>query len=204
MPIRRLRSSLVLAVAFAACGGPSGDEAASMPVDTLIKPMVREPLTESDLAGLTLAELALELPWTANRIVRDAAPGAPPTSVRSAEVGGHEGYDRVTFRFGDADPMPGYEISFVAAGATLPCGEQKVEVSAERSLVVTFRPARAGGDGETWVPVRTGSTGASRMSRAGVACDAGGVVLWVTDLARGDQVRVLELRNPGRIAIDVR
>lgn len=203
-PVRHFRSSLLLlTVAVAACGGSSGD-AASMPVDSLIKPVEREPLTEMDLAGLTLAELVLELPWTANKVVRDAAPGAPPSSIRGADVSGGERFDRVTFLLGEGGPVPGYEISIAAAGASVSCGEQPLPLTAERSLVVTFRPAGTAGEDGARVPVRMADTGASRMSRAGVACDTGDTVVWVAELAQGDQVRVLELREPGRIAVDVR
>ena len=204
-PVRTFRSSLlVLAVALAACGGREGEQAASMPGDTLIKPLEREPLTEADLAGLTLAELVLELPWTTNQVARGAAPGAPPSSVRGADVTGNPGFDRVTFLLDDAQPVPGYEIALSAAGTPTPCGSGGYELTAARSLVVSFRPARLAADGGTASPVGIRGTEASRMARAGVACDAGDAVVWVAELSQGDQVRVLELRGPSRIAVDVR
>ena len=76
--MRRVRfSTLVLVATLAACGGSGEADSASLPVDTLIKPMEREPLTEVDLGGLTLAELALELPWTTNTVGRSPVEGAP-------------------------------------------------------------------------------------------------------------------------------
>jgi hypothetical protein len=204
-PVRSLRSSLlVFAAALAACGGPQGEGAASTPGDTLIKPMEREPLTEADLAGLTLAELALELPWTTNQVARDAAQGAPTSSIRGADVTGHAGFDRVTFLLDDAQPVPGYQIAISAAGTATPCGSGGYELTAARSLVVSFRPARLAADGGTGSPVGIRGTEASRMGRAGIACDAGDAVVWVAELSQGDQVRILELRGPSRIAVDVR
>ncbi|HSW28840.1 MAG TPA: hypothetical protein VLH75_05005 [Longimicrobiales bacterium] len=203
--MRPVRSSLLLvAVALAACGGSREADTASMPVDTLIKPMEREPLTEADLAGFTLAELVLELPWTTNQVGRAAAGGAPASSIRGAEVGGHEGFDRVVFLLDDDEPVPGYDIAIAAAGASLPCGEGGYELTAARSLVVSFRPARLAPDDVTGSPAGIRSTGASRMARAGVACDTGDAVVWVAELPQGDQMRVLELRDPSRIAVDVR
>ncbi len=197
-------SLLIVAVALAACGGSREADTASMPVDTLIKPMEREPLTESDLAGFTLAELILELPWTTNQVGRAAAEGVPASSIRGAEVGGHGGFDRVTFLLDDAEPVPGYDIAIAAAGTPTLCGDGGYELTAARSLVVSFRPARLAADGVTGSPAGMRGTGASRMARAGVACDIGGAVVWVAELSQGDQVRVLELRGPSRIAVDIR
>lgn len=204
-PVRTARTGLLLvAVAVAACGGSSEGDSASMPVDTLIKTLEREPLTEADLAGIALTELSLELPWTQNKVVRDAVPGAPAASIKGADVVGHETFDRVTFLLDGSLPVPGYEITLAAAGSAAACGGESLELTAERTLVVTFASARASSERETWLPVRMDNTTASRMTRAGVACDDGTTVVWVAELAQGDEVRVLELREPSRIAIDVR
>lgn len=202
LPVRS--SLLFVLVTLAACGGSRDADTASMPVDTLIKPMEREPLTEADLTGFTLAELALELPWTTNQVGRAAAEGAPASSVRSAEVGGHEGFDRVTFLLDDAEPIPGYDIAIAPAGTPTLCSDGGYELTAARSLVVSFRPARLAPDDATGSPSGIRGTGASRMVRAGVACDTGDAVVWVAELSEGNQMRVLELRGPSRIAVDVR
>ena len=202
-----LRLSLLTVTALlVACGGDGGPngELAAMPQDTFIKPIVREPLGDADMAGLTMTELALELPWTRNKVSRDPAAGAPAASLRSAEMAGHEGFDRVTFTTDDALPATGYEIRIAEAGATAACGSESHELAAPRTLVVTFHPARAGDGSETWIAPGVRNTSATRMGRAGLLCDGGDTVVWVAELEQGDQVRVLELRDPGRIAVDVR
>jgi hypothetical protein len=196
-------SLLVLVATLAACGGSGETESASLPVDTLIKPMEREPLTEVDLAGVTLAELALELPWTTNTVGRSPADGAPASTVQAAEVTGHEGFDRVTFLLDDAQPLPGYDIAVLPAGAATPC-EAGYQLTAAHNLVVAFRPARSGVESDVRLPLGPHRTGASRMTRAGVACEAGETLVWVAELAQEAQVRILELRGPSRIAVDVR
>lgn len=202
--MRRTRSSLLLLVAtLAACGGSGDADSASLPADTLIKPMEREPLTEVDLAGVTLAELALELPWTTNTVVRSPAEGAPAGIIQAAEVAGHEGFDRVTFLLDDAQPLPGYDIAVLPAGAATPC-EAGFQLTAAQNLVVAFRPAQSGTESDVRLPLGPHRTGASRMSRAGVACEAGETLVWVAELAQEAQVRILELRSPSRIAVDVR
>jgi hypothetical protein len=79
-----------------------------------------------------------------------------------------------------------------------------VQLTTEKNLVVTFASARASSGGEIWLPVRMANAAASRMTRAGVACDDGTTVVWVAELAQGGEVRVLELREPSRVAVDVR
>lgn len=193
-------------VLLAACGGDGSrsEPSAEMPQDTFIRPIEREPLSEADLAGMALSELSLELPWTRNTIARDPVPGAEASHVRDAQVTGHEGFDRVVFSLDDTLPPPGYRIHVAESGDTLECGGRAEELKAPRTLVVTFTSARAGADGERWVPLRIGPTGASRMARAGAACDEGGTVAWIAELTQVDQIRVLELRGPSRIAVDVR
>lgn len=197
-------STLVLVATLAACGGSGEADSASLPVDTLIKPMEREPLTDVDLGGLTLAELALELPWTTNTVGRSPMEGAPASTVQAAEVTGHEGFDRVTFLLDDAQLLPGYDIAVLPAGAPTPCGEGGFQLTAAHNLVVTFRPARSGVESDVRLPLGPHRTGAPRMTRAGVACEAGDALVWVAELAQGDLVRVLELRDPNRLAVDVR
>lgn len=190
---------------LAACGGgESGGAPDEMAQDTLIKPMERVPLTEADLGGIDVASLALELPWSANKVTRDAAAGAPASNLRSAGVEGHDGYDRVTFTLDDALPVTGYHLAFAEAGDTVACGAERHTLEAPRTLVVTFSPARAGADGERWITTGVARTGATRMARAGVLCDDGTTVVWTAELERGEEARVLELREPGRVVVDVR
>lgn len=195
----------VLALA-AACGGEGSrpEAATDLPQDTFIRPVEREPLTEADLAGMSMSELAVELPWTRNIMGRDPVPGAQPAHVLGAQVAAHERFDRVVFLLDDTLPPPGYQIYLAEAGASLACGGRTEELKAPRTLVVTFTSARTGTGGESSLPLRVSSTSAPRIPRAGVVCDEGGTVAWIAELAQADQLRVLELRGPSRIAVDVR
>jgi hypothetical protein len=203
MSVRRaLPAAVVLfaaATAVAACGDTSGD-AESLPADTLIRPLAREPLTEADLAGITLTELSLELPWTTNKVTRDAAPGALPVAIAGVDVAGHESFDRATFLLEDSLSVPGYEIMISDSATVVACGDGDRNLAAPRSLIVTFGPAQAPATDESWTAVAS----ATRMVRAGVVCDDGARVVWAAELAQGTEVRVLELRGPGRVVVDVR
>jgi hypothetical protein len=165
----------------------------------------REPLTEADLAGLSLADLSVEIPWTQNRVSRDPGAKAAPSGVMEATASSHAVFDRVLFRFTDSAPFPGYRIEIVDASSSITCGEQEtsVDLGAERTLVVRFTPARPEGD-RLAAPGRMRPTGAERLGQAGTLCATGSEVVWAAAVTSGDEVRLLELGGPRRLAVDVR
>jgi len=192
-----------------ACGGDeTAREAAPQvpPLDTQYTPIAREPLTESDLAGLAMLDVSIELPWTTNRVRRGPVEHAARASLQAAEVSAHEDFDRVLFRFTDSTPFPGYEISFADTDVSIPCGENGApyELSGRRAVVVRFTPARASEGDETFVSAGVRPVSQTRFQEAGLVCEDERTVAWVATLAAGDQVRVLELRSPNRLAVDVR
>ena len=201
--------SVVAALVLAACGGegaPSPDAEAAMAVDSTIKPVAREPLTEADLMGFALSDLSVELPWTQNRVSRDPAPAQGPGWLESAETSSGEGFARVVFTFSDIAYFPGYEVGFVDAGADVPCGEQgkALSLSGDRALVIRLKPANAHDTEGVRVPVRTRSLSPEQFTEGGLVCDLNDNVVWAAGLNSGDQVRVLEFRNPKRLAVDIR
>lgn len=205
--IRRRAFALLLPFALAACGGgDEGEGSGAIPQDTLVRSLPAEPLSDSDFEGLDRANLVLPLPWSTNRISRD--PGAAPRAIlTSVDVSGHDGFDRVAFTFDEALSVPGYEVSVMESGAELRCGNgpQAVTVGSERMLVVRLAPSRPVDDeGRRTVPIRTSSVDHDRLEEAGLVCDGADVAIWVGGLAEGQQVRVLEMRNPHRVVVDVR
>jgi hypothetical protein len=190
------RSVLVASLAtIVACGG-----------EETTRPITREPLTESDLAGLAMIDVSIEVPWTTNRVRRGPVEHAARASLRAAEVSAHEDFDRVLFRFTDTTPFPGYEISFADSALSVPCGDNGApyELTGERAVVIRFTPARASEGDETFVSVGIRPVSQTRFQETGLVCEDERTVAWVATLAAGDQVRVLELRSPNRLAVDVR
>jgi len=207
IPFRYLLIASLLTVA--ACGGEeTAREAAPAvpPQDTQYTPITREPLTESDLLGLAMIDMSVEIPWTTNRVRRSPTEHAGRASLMAAEASGHEGFDRVLFRFTDTTPFPGYEIDFAEVDASIPCGENGApyELSGKRAVVIRFTPARASEGDETFVSAGVRPVSQTRFQEAGLVCEDERTVAWVATLAAGDHVRVLELRNPNRLAVDVR
>jgi hypothetical protein len=173
---------------------------------TIITNAPREPLTEADLADLSLTDLLLELPLTGNKVSRDPVPLAARSFVEQADVSETEGFDRVTFTFSSATPFPGYQISIVDTETPVMCGEEEkaFDVDGDRALMVILEPARTSSDGRTGPRMGTRALGQPRFGSGGLHCDDGRAITWVAGLSEGDEVRVLELRNPLRLVVDVR
>jgi len=209
MTVDRIFSILTLSsVTFAAaCGGTESPDAAAdgaVAIDsTIVTDLPREPLTEADLAGdLALADLAVEIPWTRNSVSRDPGPAAARATVQDSRVLEAEGFDRVSFTFSGTTPFPGYEIRWTEPSESLTCGEegQAVETEAEQLLVVRLHPARVEGSPS----LRRSMSDATRFHDTGLVCNDGQAVVWAAGLNAGEQVRVMEFRNPPRLVVDVR
>ena len=204
------RSVLVASLAtIVACGGEETTREAApqvIPQDTQYTPITREPLTESDLAGLAMIDVSIEVPWTTNRVRRGPVEHAARASLRAAEVSAHDDFDRVLFRFTDSTPFPGYEISLADSAFSVPCGDNGApyEFTGERAILIRLTPARASEGDETFVSVGVRPVSQTRFQEAGLVCEDERTVTWVATLAAGDQVRVLELRSPNRLAVDIR
>jgi hypothetical protein len=210
--LRGVSASVVAAatLAFTACGGTSGADraaaAAAQKPDTSIKQIVRQPLTAADFAGLDSAQLAMELPWTENKVSRDPAPQAPRASLKSVATKGTEGFDRVLFGFDDTTPFPGYLVSRGQPGDTLVCGSDTTTLNLGGSAILLVRldPARPGNGKTTWVQKGTKTLGLTRLQKGGLVCDDGHDVIWAAGLADTKEVRVLEFKDPPRLAVDIR
>ena len=215
-----------LLLALPACGSePEASTAqAGLVVDTAIRPLEREALTEADLVGLEMANLSVELPWTTNAINRSPRPAAPRSMVESVEVTGHEGFDRMTFTFSSDAPAPGYEIRVVPPGVGVQCGEgtegvgadagededappeveHTPELAGNQFLVLRLRPARIVDQGRRTMSIGTESYELTRVHEGGISCDADDVVTWIVGLSEASSVRVLEMRSPQRLVVDIR
>lgn len=210
MSIRPSSSLLPLAaaLALAACAGEGApaDGDAAMAIDSTITPIAREPLTEADLMGLVMADLAVELPWTRNRVSRDPAPSQGPGWLESVETSSSDGFARVSFTLSEVAFYPGYQVGFAEAGSEIPCGEETkaLDLPGDRAVVIRMAPANAHDANGVRVPVRTRSLSPERFTEGGLVCDLNDNLVWAAGLNSGDQVRVMEFRNPRRLVVDVR
>ena len=122
------------------------------------------------------------------------------TAVRAA---GHKGFDRVVFEF--AGPaLPGYRIEYLDRPATQ-CGSgESVSLKGNARLSVRFRPANAHTEnGEATVTERDMMPGLVAVKQLTSTCDFEADVEWVGGIVDAKPYRVLELKNPTRLAIDI-
>lgn len=124
------------------------------------------------------------------------------TAVRSAR---HEGFDRIVFEF-SSDSLSQYTIEYVEKAENCGSGDE-IPVTGSAVLSVLFRPAYAHDldKGESTIPVadRSRSPGFPAIKDIRMTCDFEADVEWALGVAAKNKYRVLELKNPTRLVIDV-
>ena len=129
---------------------------------------------------------------------RQARPTPELVSVQAVE---RKGYDRVLFTFQGA--MPGYQVRYVPE-VTDQAG-RPVALRGKAFLAVTFEPARAHDPGgQPTVSTAALTPGSPVLRQVRFAGDFEGRVSFGLGLAERDGFRVSELRDPPRVAVDVR
>ena len=125
----------------------------------------------------------------------------PAPELVSVQAVERKGYDRVLFTFQGA--MPGYQVRY-APQVTDQAG-RPVALRGKAFLAVTFEPARAHDPGgEPTVSTATLTPGSPVLRQVRFAGDFEGQVSFGLGLAGRDGFRVSELRDPTRVAVDVR
>jgi hypothetical protein len=129
---------------------------------------------------------------------RRARPAPELVSVRTVE---HKGYDRVLFTFRGA--APGYAVRYVPEVADR--AGRRLPLRGRAFLAVSFEPARAHDPGGApTVSTATLTPGSPVLRQVRFAGDFEGRVSFGLGLAERDGFRVSELRDPTRVAVDVR
>jgi hypothetical protein len=139
-------------------------------------------------------------PFRTSPVERSRSAGPAP-ELRSVEAVKRDGHDRVTFTFQGA--MPGYRVRHVPQvsgqdGRAVPLG-------GEAFLEVTFEPARArDAAGRPTFSTGTLTPGFPALRQVRFAGDFEGRVRFGIGVAGRGGFRVSELRDPTRVAVDVR
>ena len=121
--------------------------------------------------------------------------------VRSAR---HGNYDRVVFEFAGAD-LPSYHIEYIDKPVRS-CGSgEVVPFAGDGWLQVRFSGANAHTEaGEPTVKDRTRSPNLPIVKDLKLTCDFEAEVEWVLGVSSPNKYRVLELKSPTRLVIDVK
>jgi hypothetical protein len=125
----------------------------------------------------------------------------PAPALVSVQAIERDGYDRVLFTFEGS--MPGYQVRYVPR--VLDAGGGRLPLSGQAFVAVAFEPARAHDPaGEPTFPTATLTPGYPALRQVRFAGDFEGQVSFGIGVADRGGFRVSELRNPTRVAVDVR
>jgi hypothetical protein len=128
--------------------------------------------------------------------------GLMPVTLRSVRVARNEGFDRVVFEF-DGAQVPGYQIEYVDK-PIIKCGSgDPTEVAGQSWLQVHLTPAQAHEGGQATITERERKAGLPVIQELELTCDFEGDVTWVLGNAHPNKFRVMELREPTRLVVDV-
>lgn len=195
---------LLTGILLVACSDPRPAEKAlempspSPPATVAVTPTrVPIPLDEA-------AEGATDFEGTAGDTEKknpNATGAAILNDVRSAR---HSNYDRVVFEF-DGTELPNYKIEYIDRPVRA-CGSgDVVPFAGDAWLSVRFSGANAHTDaGEATVKDRVRSPNLPLVKDLKLICDFEAEVEWVMGVSSPNKYRVLELKGPTRLVVDIR
>jgi len=201
---RSALSLLLLPFLLVACGD-GGDAASDAAVDA--SPVVTSEVPElstGELLGLDRVNLAAFTPWRAGIVTSTASEVAPTARQTAVEAMTADGFDRIILSFRQGAPAPGYRIGAAGSDPQMLCGEETT--FEESGVLLHLTPASAqDADGEWMVDPREIDLGLPVTSGARLVCQGDREVVWfVATVPEAVQVRVLNLLEPNRIAVDIR
>lgn len=121
--------------------------------------------------------------------------------VRTAR---HTNYDRVVFEFAGAE-LPGYHVEYVDKPVRA-CGSGNVvSLAGDGWLEIRFQHALAHNEqGELTVKNTERTPNLPIIKELKQTCDFEADVTWVSGVSSPNKYRVLELKNPTRLAVDIK
>jgi hypothetical protein len=139
--------------------------------------------------------------WTAGA-VKLKRPEVQMVTLRSVRAARNEGFDRVVFEF-DGAQVPGYQLEYVDK-PIVKCGSgNETEVAGQGWLQVTLTPTQAHEGGQVTIAERERKAALPVIQELEQTCDFEGEVTWVLGNAKPNKYRVMELREPTRLVVDV-
>jgi len=153
-------------------------------------------LAGDDLAGLEEDNVVFNLQWVSGPVNREPTPGGAPSQLELLTTVPAEGFDRVVFAFSEG-AFPGYEIGWAEDGAR-DCAGESVDIAGDRHLRVRLRMLTApAGVGEALQVTHP------NLQAVALTCRDGAELEWHLGFRDSAQVRVVEMRAPSRLVVDV-
>ena len=124
--------------------------------------------------------------------------------LKQVRTAGHEGYDRTVFEFEGAE-MPGYHVEYIDKPVR-GCGSgNPVNLKGDGWLEIKFSPANAHTEeGKPTIENREQTPNHEIIKEIKSTCDFEADVTWVLGVSSPNKYRVLELKNPTRLAVDIK
>lgn len=124
--------------------------------------------------------------------------------LKEVRAGQHANYDRVVFEFEGAE-MPSYHVEYIDKPVRA-CGSGNVvPLKGDGWLEIRFTPAAAHTEeGKATVKNREQSPNFKIIKEMKSTCDFEAEVEWVLGVASPNHYRVMELKNPTRLAVDIK
>lgn len=138
--------------------------------------------------------------WTAG-VTRRA--GSAVALLQEVRAGRHGGYDRLVFQF--ADSLPGWHIAYVDRPVRQ-CGSgDVVPLPGDAWLSIRLEPANAHTEaGRPTVAERDRTFEGGNLKRLKLICDFEAQVEWIAAVGYPGRYRVMTLRQPARLVVDIR
>jgi len=139
--------------------------------------------------------------WTAATVKLERT-SLKPVTLRSVREARNEGFDRVVFEF-DGTQVPGYHLEYVDKPVLHCASGNEIPVAGQGFLQVRLTPAQAHEAGNVTVAERERKPALTVLQELKLICDFEGEVTWVLGNASPRKFRVMELREPTRLVVDV-
>lgn len=188
------------------CGAPPANEHDSTPAESgqIVNSPVRkatvDPAPTQDKSETSAAAATFD--GTAG-IVEKKSEWSEAALLTEVRYAGHGEFDRVVFQFA-GDQVPGYHIEYIDKPVHS-CGSgEAVPIAGDGWLEVRFSPARA--YTETGQPTvgREFAPNLEIIREIKSTCDFEADLTWVVGVASPNKYRVIELKDPARLAVDVK
>jgi len=139
--------------------------------------------------------------WTAATVKLERA-SLKPVTLRSVREGKNEGFDRVVFEFSGTQ-VPGYQVEYVDKPVYHCASGNEIPLAGQGFLQVRLMPAQAHEGGQVTVAGRERKPALPVIQELKLTCDFEGEVTWVLGNTGPRKFRLMELREPTRLVVDV-
>lgn len=132
-------------------------------------------------------------------------PGITGVAIMSAvRTARHGSFDRVVFEFMGPE-LPGYHIGYIDEPVRSCGAGDVVPFAGDGALEIRFTDAQAHApEGDATIKDRSRSPNLPAIRDLKITCDFESEVTWVAGVASPNKYRVIELKNPTRLAVDIK